>query len=228
MRGQPVADILLLTWTAGVLDALTYLRAGVFTANMTGNTVVLGLAIAGPGRGRVVDAVIAILAFAVGALIGAAVLLRVPNAGADWDLRAGTSLEIPFVALFTALWVIFPGNGPGWLIPALIVSGACALGIQSVAARRLKISGVVTTFITGTITTAVVSLLERETPDERPGEEAASSPLLLGAMVVLYVAAAGAGAALTFVFWPMAPLAAVLTLLAVFVRSRQSRMMRWR
>ena len=40
----------------------------------------------------------------------------------------------------------------------LPATAACALGIQSVAARRLRISGVVTTFITGTLTMAAIQL----------------------------------------------------------------------
>ncbi len=36
-------NLLLLTWTAGMLDGLSYLRAHVFTANRTGNIVLLGI-----------------------------------------------------------------------------------------------------------------------------------------------------------------------------------------
>ncbi len=50
MPGQPVIDLLLLTSASGVLDALSYMRAHVFTANMTGKTIILGLAIIGPGN----------------------------------------------------------------------------------------------------------------------------------------------------------------------------------
>ncbi len=41
----PGSAVLLFTWAAGAVDALTYLSAHVFTANMTGNTVLLGLSI---------------------------------------------------------------------------------------------------------------------------------------------------------------------------------------
>lgn len=36
-------NLLLLTWIAGMLDGLSYLRGHVFTANMTGNIVLLGI-----------------------------------------------------------------------------------------------------------------------------------------------------------------------------------------
>src|SRR3989454_10880597 len=43
--------VLMLTWAAGSVDAISYLALDhVFTANMTGNTVLLGLAI-GQGHG---------------------------------------------------------------------------------------------------------------------------------------------------------------------------------
>jgi uncharacterized membrane protein YoaK (UPF0700 family) len=40
--------VLLFTWAAGAVDALMYLSAHVFTANMTGNTVLLGLSLGKP------------------------------------------------------------------------------------------------------------------------------------------------------------------------------------
>jgi uncharacterized membrane protein YoaK (UPF0700 family) len=57
------ADLLLLTWAAGAMDALSYLTSGVFTANMTGNTVVLGLAIVGPDRSRLISCLTSLAAF---------------------------------------------------------------------------------------------------------------------------------------------------------------------
>ena len=58
--------------------------------------------------------------------------------------------------------------------------------------RRLRIAGVVTTFITGTITTAMVSLARKR--DSGPAGEAAElkSPAVLAAMFLVYAVAAGA------------------------------------
>ena len=48
---QRDAMVLVLTWAAGGVDAISYLGLGhVFTANMTGNAVLLGLAV-GQGQG---------------------------------------------------------------------------------------------------------------------------------------------------------------------------------
>jgi uncharacterized membrane protein YoaK (UPF0700 family) len=72
----------------------------------------------------------------------------------------------------------------------LIFTAAMALAVQSVVVRRLRVSGVVTTFITGTITTSmlgVVRLLRKQyTPEEKAEEQRVA--LLIG-MLVLYLAA---------------------------------------
>jgi uncharacterized membrane protein YoaK (UPF0700 family) len=221
--GQPGVDLYLLTWASGVMDALSFVRARVFTANMTGNTVVLGMSIVGPGRSRAFDSALSLFAFAMGAFIGAMFLLPRKHLDAAKDLKIGTSMEIPFALAFTVLWAIFPGNAPVWVVPVLVATAACALGIQSVAARRLKISGVVTTFITGTITTAIVSFLERNEPGAKPQKEARSSPLLLAGMLVLYILAALTGAALAIAKSPVAALDALIALLIVLFRSLMAR-----
>ena len=215
----PVLDLYLLTWTAGVMDALSYVRANVFTANMTGNTVVLGLALAGTDRWRVFHSALAICAFAAGVLFGGAVLVRMQASDERADLRMGTSLEIPFAIAFSVLWLRFPSGGPAWALAALIAAAACALGIQSAAVWRLRIRGAVTTFLTGTITSAIVSVLERNEPAPSEQNDERSSPALLGGMIVLYIAAAFTGAFLSSVNSPLAAVDAILPLLIVLVRA---------
>jgi uncharacterized membrane protein YoaK (UPF0700 family) len=197
------------------MDALSYLRAKAFTANMTGNTVLLGLAIAGPDRSRAFHSGLAICAFAAGVFLGGVLLLRIRQPDERGDLRIGAALETPLAVAFSILWAMFPSGGPGWIAPVLVVLAACMLGIQSVAVRRLKISGVVTTFITGTITTAIVSTLEREEPGAQKDKSARSSPVLLGGLFVLYIVAALTGALLTIAKSPLAALDALLPLLTV-------------
>jgi len=216
---QPVIDLLLLTWAAGALDALSYLRARVFTANMTGNTVLLGLMVVDPERSRVFHTALALVMFGMGVLLGAVVLLRLRHPDATHDLKAGVSLELPFAAMFTVLWSLFPAGGPGWVIPAMISSAAFALGIQSAAVRRLNIAGVVTTFITGTITTAVVSLAERNQPGVDTPKERRDFTLVLAGMFLVYIVAAMAGAELVSAKSRLAALDPLAALVAVLIRS---------
>jgi len=219
ISGRTAVDLYLITWTSGVMDALSYVRAHVFTANMTGNTVILGLAVVGTGRARFFDSLLAIATFAAGVLIAGAVLVRIRQPRSADDLRLGTCLETPFLILFAVLWAMFPSRGPYWVPAALISSAACALGIQSVAARRLKISGVVTTFITGTMSTTIVSLLERREPGAVTAKEAQTSPLLLAGMFFLYIGAALAGGVLAEIKSPLAGAGAAAPALLVLIRS---------
>jgi uncharacterized membrane protein YoaK (UPF0700 family) len=152
---------------------------------------------AGPDRSRALSCVISICAFAAGAMIAGALLVRRGrDAGWNEDLRSGIGLELPFAIAF-ALLNAFSPPAASWIKPVLIGTAACGLGIQSVAVRRLKISGVVTTFITGTITAAVVSLVAKNRSPARPLER--GSPSLLAAMFGCYVLAAAAGAGLAHV-----------------------------
>jgi len=60
-----------LTVVTGLVDAFSYLRLGhVFVANMTGNVVFLGFALAGVGEISIVASLLAIVAFALGAALG--------------------------------------------------------------------------------------------------------------------------------------------------------------
>jgi len=212
------ADLLLLTWAAGAMDALSYLTSGVFTANMTGNTVVLGLAIVGPDRSRLISCLTSLAAFSFGALIAAVLLVgKAGQNDASRDLKIGVALEYPFVLLFALVsWLARRPDGDSARL-LLISSASCALGIQSVAVRELKIAGVVTTFMTGTITTAIVALIPTATPDECGQIRPKHWPLALAGLLLCYVLATASTAALVTsgrrnmaVLVPIASLAAVL------------------
>ena len=72
-RPQGPLPVLLvcLTVVTGLVDAFSYLSLGhVFVANMTGNVVFLGFALAGIGEISVVASLVAVLAFALGATAG--------------------------------------------------------------------------------------------------------------------------------------------------------------
>ena len=63
--------LLLLTCAAGAVDAISYLGLGhVFTAMMTGNTVLLGLAVGQGHLGAAVRSVVALIGFSLGVIVG--------------------------------------------------------------------------------------------------------------------------------------------------------------
>src|ERR1700739_3686378 len=72
--------LLALTFSTGTVDAVSYLGLGhVFTANMTGNIVLLGFGIAGAGRLPVLSPLVSLAAFMLGAAAGGALTRRVQN-----------------------------------------------------------------------------------------------------------------------------------------------------
>jgi hypothetical protein len=66
--------VLLLGGVAGYLDAVGYLTLGIFTANMTGNTVLLGMAIGQGHSPAMARVLVALAAFLAGAGTGAPLL----------------------------------------------------------------------------------------------------------------------------------------------------------
>ena len=174
--------VLMLTWAAGSVDAISYLGLDrVFTANMTGNTVLLGLAL-GQGRGfAALRSLIALGGFGLGVGIGAMVVDRGPKQG-DWPrgVTGAIFIEGIILGLFTITWH-FPGTvRGGGLVYALIALSAIAMGIQSAAIRHLNVPGVATTYITGTLTSVVAGTVSWLGPAEIPS----STPKLAGATVV--------------------------------------------
>jgi uncharacterized membrane protein YoaK (UPF0700 family) len=68
----PLPPLLLgLTLVTGLVDAFSYLALGhIFVANMTGNVVFLGFALAGAPGFSIASSLVALACFGVGALLG--------------------------------------------------------------------------------------------------------------------------------------------------------------
>src|SRR5215467_5739972 len=94
--------LLALTWAAGVGDAVSYLGLGrVFTAMMTGNTVLLGLALAQGELHAALRSILALLGFALGVVLGALVVER-DESDAEWPacVTAALAVESLILAVF--------------------------------------------------------------------------------------------------------------------------------
>jgi len=153
--------LLLLTCAAGSVDAISYLGLGhVFTAMMTGNTVLLGLAVAQGQATAALRSLLALGGFAAGVLI-AAMIVEQDQKKEDWPPVVTRALAVEGVVLliFTVGWHL-TGAAPSAASPgavhALIVLSGVAMGIQSAAIRHLAVPGIATTYITGTLTSLVV------------------------------------------------------------------------
>ena len=146
----------LLAVAAGCVDAASFLGLGqVMTAAMTGNTVLLGLALGQADAEGSLRATVALAAFVAGALVGAAIVERGPG-GVVWApaVTAALALELVVLVALALAWHVLEG-GPAWPIDyrhPLIAAAGVAMGIQSAAAQRVGVPGVTTTYVTGTLT----------------------------------------------------------------------------
>src|SRR5262249_26011730 len=177
------ARLLMLTWVAGHMDAISYLCLGhVFTAMMTGNTVLLGLALAQGAVSAAMRSVLALGGFLVGAGMGALIVER-ERRHVLWPsvVTGALALEGVILALFTITWQLTgPGRSVGTIGRLILLAGG-AMGIQSAAVRRLGVPGIATTYITGTLTSLMVDLVgwfpvSGEPPPSTPDPDASRPP----------------------------------------------------
>ena len=212
--------VVVLAVTSGATDAIGFLALGsAFTSVMTGNMVLLGVGTAGRDAVLIVSCCVAILGFVVGAAVGASVAGSPAEGDPLWPSAVTVALyiELALFVAFAGLWWGF-GSAPGadWLFPLLALN-AGALGLQSSAIQRFGVSGLSTTYLTGTLTTIVSRLIA----GHGLRKVAHSSTILLGLIV-----GAGIGA-LLIEFLPVAvPGIQLVTLLWVLMAVRLSKQLR--
>ncbi|HUC63589.1 MAG TPA: YoaK family protein [Alphaproteobacteria bacterium] len=188
----PVTDtpwrlLVLTACAAGGVDGLSYTGLGhVLTANMTGNTVLLGLALGQVEGLASLRSVTALAGFALGAA-AAALMVEAPRPPAllARAIRAALVLETAILILVAALWFAAEGAPAPRTVYALIALSAFAMGVQSAAMRRSGSSGIVTTYITGTMTALCVGVVMRLRHVALPAPRAAAQPVRWHAAVVV-------------------------------------------
>jgi uncharacterized membrane protein YoaK (UPF0700 family) len=152
-RHGPLPPLLVgLTLVTGLVDAYSYLVLGhVFVANMTGNVIFLGFALAGATGFSLTAALTALAAFWVGALAGGAFGSRLA-AHRGRLLTSTTAFQAGLVVVAVVLTIV-SGNqvGAPYRYP-LIGLLAVAMGLQNATARRLAVPDLTTTVLTLTIT----------------------------------------------------------------------------
>jgi uncharacterized membrane protein YoaK (UPF0700 family) len=153
--------VVALAVVSGATDAIGLLAlGGAFTSVMTGNMVLLGVAASSADGARAASSGLAILAFCAGAALGAR-MAGTPVAGDPvWPRPVTVALSVEFVlfAGYAVCWWV-TGGAPGrGLALALLLCTAVGLGIQSSTVQRFGVSGMSTTYLTGTLTTVVIRL----------------------------------------------------------------------
>jgi uncharacterized membrane protein YoaK (UPF0700 family) len=196
---------IILTLVAGIADAVGYITMGsVFAANMTGNTVLAGIALA---QGHWLDAwrhLAPLVAFFLGAMISR-LLLRLTRAPT-------TSLLVE--AAILALVGFLP-IGP----EAAVLVVALAMGVQASAITQFAGSAVSTVVVTSTMARAADAVLDRLWPADDHSAPTITNRRLLAMTWVGYLVGAVIGALLVPVLpYPLMVPAAML-LLMLFIRA---------
>jgi uncharacterized membrane protein YoaK (UPF0700 family) len=141
-----------LTFTTGVVDAVSYLGLGrVFTANMTGNIVFLGFGIAGSGGLPVVAPLVSLGSFLLGAGGGGVLAERMGNRHPAHIARA-LAVEVLLIgtaAVLAAAIDVRPNAVSGDVVIALL---AFAMGVRNATVRGLGVPDLTTTVLTMTLT----------------------------------------------------------------------------
>jgi uncharacterized membrane protein YoaK (UPF0700 family) len=152
-RHGPLPPLLVtMTILTGLVDAFSYLALGhVFVANMTGNVVFLGFALAGAPGFSIAASLVALASFFSGALVGGKVGSRLGEHRARL-LAAAALMQAVFLAASVVLAAV-AGEAIGHEFRyALIVVLGTAMGVQNATARRLAVPDMTTTVLTLTIT----------------------------------------------------------------------------
>jgi uncharacterized membrane protein YoaK (UPF0700 family) len=214
---HPLArTLLLLTFTAGLVDAVSYLALGhVFTANMTGNIVLLGFGIAGNGGLPVVAPVVSLAAFLVGAWGGGTLARRTERRHLRhlaWAL-GGEAVLLGGAAVLAAVIDLHPSTVSADIVIALL---ALAMGLRSATVRRIGVSDLTTVVLTITLTAlAADSPLAGGSGNGSTRRVGAVAAMLSGAAVGALLLRASAAVPLV--------LAAALALLAAVLYPRAAR-----
>jgi uncharacterized membrane protein YoaK (UPF0700 family) len=150
---HPLARALLvLTFTTGLVDAVSYLALGrVFTANMTGNIVFLGFGIAGQGGLPVLAPLVSLGSFLLGAAGGGVLANRMGDRHPEHIARAlATEVSLIGAAAVLAVAVdVRPHAVSGDVVIALL---ALAMGVRNATVRRVGVPDLTTTVLTMTLT----------------------------------------------------------------------------
>jgi uncharacterized membrane protein YoaK (UPF0700 family) len=147
--------LLAMTAVTGLIDAVSFLSLGrVFTANMTGNIVILAFATARVPGLSIPRSLTALLAFLAGAMLGGRIMARADAGSAIRFATQAFLLEdvLLLAASFCAIGYRRDLLEHSFQAFALIALTALAMGTRNAAVRKLAIPDLTTTVLTLTIT----------------------------------------------------------------------------
>src|SRR2546428_9366933 len=147
--------LLLLTFVTGIVDSVSVLALGrVFTANMTGNIVVIGFAMAGVSGFSLPRSITALAGFLAGAVVGGRLGSLMSQKSRERWVRVAVFCEAILLLLAGVASEGFKiaGATPLMRIYSIIVLTAIALGFRNATVRRLAVPDLTATVVTLTVT----------------------------------------------------------------------------
>jgi uncharacterized membrane protein YoaK (UPF0700 family) len=174
----------MLSVVTGLVDAVSYLALGhVFVANMTGNVVLLGFALAGAPGLSVPASLAALAAFLLGALAGGRIGTRLGGHRGK-HLRAAAACAAPLLLIAFLVAVLTGQPVSSGARYALLVPMGLAMGLQNATARRLAVPDLTTTVLTLTLTGIAADSRLAGGPGGHPARRVlAVGAIFLGALV---------------------------------------------
>ncbi|WP_351237292.1 YoaK family protein [Streptomyces sp. NPDC002133] len=176
--------MLTLTVVTGLVDAVSYLGLGhVFVANMTGNVVFLGFALAGAQGLSAPASVTALGAFLGGALAGGRLHAQLgTHRGRLLTLALGA--QVLLVAVTVVVAAATDDKVTSGVQYVLIVLLAMGMGVQNAVVRRLGVADLTTTVLTLTLTGLAADSRAAGGTGPRPGRRVLSVvAMFLGALI---------------------------------------------
>jgi uncharacterized membrane protein YoaK (UPF0700 family) len=212
----------MLSIVTGLVDAVSYLALGhVFVANMTGNVVLLGFALAGAPGLSVPASLAALAAFLLGAVAGGRIGTRL-DSHRGRHLRTATACAAPLLLVAFVVAAIAGQPVSSGARYALLVPMGLALGLQNATARRLAVPDLTTTVLTLTLTGIAADSQLAGGPGGRPARRVLSiAAIFLGALVgALFVVHVD-------LFIPLALASALVASTALIAHTRSSDDAEW-
>ncbi len=201
--------VVMLTFVTGCADATGFLAlGGAFSSVMTGNMVLLGLSAGHTEAALAINSGSAIISYIVGVLLGAHIAGAAVSSDPVWPRQVTRALTAESVILlvFLLVWEVTLGHRSPDAALGLLMIAASALGIQSSAIQRFGVSGLSSTYLTGTLTTLIGAVAAR-----CPRHTLLPSAQVLTALI----AGAGVGALVVEHLPWLSPIPVIVPLIAV-------------
>jgi uncharacterized membrane protein YoaK (UPF0700 family) len=209
---RDIVAAVLLCAAAGMADAVGYVHGGIFAANMTGNTVLAGLALADGQWIKALQRIATLAVFFAGAVLGRTLLNLSGN-------RSAVPLAIEAGFTFLAAFLASEGNVEIALI-------TFAMGIQTTALTRFHGVALSTVVMTSTMARLAESAADRLMRGfgRRAPLHGVPGGLLMWTWVAYGGGAAIAGVLVRYVAVPLAlPALVVIGVTALYVRALSPR-----